>query len=135
MRMVLLMIILAFGFSTRLLGQDTTKVEQYCELLAFSKLLSRKVTVQMDFGQQIKFFSTKNTRILDNSDKPRVFNSVMDALNYMGIRGWVLVNAFPVTVGNQNIYHYVMKRNSTAAELEQFKRELEDMINKAEVEK
>lgn len=135
MRIFLLMIVVVFGFSTHLLSQDTTKVEQYCELLAFSKLLSRKVTVQMDFGQQIKFFSTKNTRILDNSDKPRVFNSVMDALNYMGIRGWVLVNAFPVTIGNQNVYHYVMKRKSTVAELELFKKELEDMINNAEVEK
>ena len=59
----------------------------------------------------------------------------MAALNFMGIGGWVLINVFPQTVGNQNIYHYVMKRNSTAAKLEQFKRELENMINKAEVGK
>jgi|LakMenEpi03Aug12_release.lakeMendotaPanAssembly.Ray.scaffolds.fasta_scaffold429093_2 hypothetical protein len=39
-------------------------------------------------------------------------------------------------MGNsKNIFHFVMKRNSTAAELEQFRSELENMINKAEVEK
>jgi hypothetical protein len=34
---VLILIILVCGFFSRLLGQDTTKVKQYCDLLAFSK--------------------------------------------------------------------------------------------------
>lgn len=115
--------------------QDTTRVEQYCQLLAWGKLFSNKVSVTVDFGQQRAFFSSKNTMILNDEDKPRKFNSVMDALNYMGMRGWILVNAFPMTIGDRNVYHYVMKKTASKVELESFKIELEEMIKKAEVEK
>jgi hypothetical protein len=125
---------IAAMISISAMSQDTTRVEQYCQLLAWGKLFSTKVSVTVDFGQSRKMFSGSNL-IQDDQDKPRKFNSVMDALNYMGIRGWTLVNAFPLTIGDRNVYHYVMKKYATRAELEQFRQELEEMIKKAEVEK
>jgi hypothetical protein len=125
---------IAAMISISAMSQDTTRVEQYCQLLAWGKLFSTKVSVTVDFGQSRKMFSGSNL-IQDDQDKPRKFNSVMDALNYMGIRGWTLVNAFPLTIGDRNVYHYVMKKYATRAELEQFRLELEEMIKKAEVEK
>jgi hypothetical protein len=129
------LIAIAAMISISAMSQDTTRVEQYCQLLAWGKMFSTKVSVTVDFGQSRKLISTSTNLILDDQDKPRKFNSVMDALNYMGLRGWTLVNAFPMTIGDRNVYHYVMKKYATRAELEQFRQELEEIIKKAEVEK
>ena len=129
------LIAIAAMISISAMSQDTTRVEQYCQLLAWGKMFSTKVSVTVDFGQSRKLISTSTNLILDDQDKPRKFNSVMDALNYMGLRGWTLVNAFPMTIGDRNVYHYVMKKYATKAELEQFRQELEEIIKKAEVEK
>jgi hypothetical protein len=52
--------------------------------------------------------------------KLKKFNSVIDALNYLGKMGWKLVNAYPVYNGSSsNIYHYVFKKDFTKTEADQ----------------
>jgi len=96
------------------------KIEQYCEMVAMQKLLSRKVTIDIDFGEERKLFSFKDTRVRDDLGKVKSFNSVVDALNYLGRIGWQLVNAFPVadnTSSTGTVYHYVFKREFDKSEL------------------
>ena len=93
------------------------KVEQYCEMTAIQKLLSRKVNIDIDNGEERKLFSFKDTRVKDDLGKVKSFNSVVDALNYLGRLGWKLVNAFPISDGSQNVYHYVFKREFDKSEL------------------
>jgi len=83
--------------------------EEYCMILATSKLLSTKLTIQVDFGQEWSFWKDKRS-LKDETGKRIEFNSVIDALNYMAADGWEFVNAYAITVGQQNVYHYVMKR-------------------------
>jgi hypothetical protein len=90
-------------------AQDSTKVEQYCRLTAFNKLLSNKVNIDVDFGQERKFFSDNRVRD-EETGKLKKFNTVTDALNYMGSQGWILVNAFPVLEGSVYTYHYYFKK-------------------------
>jgi hypothetical protein len=91
-------------------AQDTTKVEQYCKLLATGRLLSNKVTIDIDFGEERKLFGG-DTRLKDEeTGKLKKFNSVTDALNYLGSQGWMLVNAFPITEGSSNVYHFYFKK-------------------------
>jgi hypothetical protein len=90
-------------------AQDSTKVEQYCRLVAYNKLLSTKVNIDVDFGQERKFFSDSRMRD-EETGKLKKFNTVVDALNYMGSQGWILVNAFPVLEGSSYAYHYYFKR-------------------------
>ena len=86
---------------------DTTKVEQYCEVLATGKLLSNKVTIDVDFGEARKFWS--DNRIKDETGKVKNFNSVIDAMNYMGAQGWKLTTA--LLLGNgPYVYHYIFRR-------------------------
>ncbi len=103
------LLIPAFGYPQT---NDTTKVEQYCELVAQYRLLSRKVNIDVDYGDERKFF--KDYRLKDETGKLKKFNSVVDALNYMGQQGWKLVNAFLVSEGSgttiNNVYHYVFKK-------------------------
>ena len=80
---------------------------KYCLLLASGKFLSNEVDIRIDYGQDSSFF--EDTRIRDKNGKAIIFNSVMDALNYMESIGWEYVNAYAITVGNQNVYHYLLK--------------------------
>lgn len=93
------------------------KMDQYCEMTAQAKLFSRKVTVDVDYGEARKWISFKDTRMKDEEGKVKSFNSIVDALNFMGRNGWKLVNAFLVTESGNNVYHYVLKREFEKSEL------------------
>ena len=96
-------------------AQDTTKVEQYCEVVATGRLLSTKVTIDIDYGEERSAW--KDNRLKDENGKLIKFNSVIDALNYLGKNEWKLVNAFPISSTNEpNVYHYVFKKEFPAAE-------------------
>jgi hypothetical protein len=96
-------------FSVAGFSQDTTKVEQYCRLVAFNKILSNKVNIDVDFGEERKFFS--DTRLRDEeTGKVKKFNTLTDALNYMGSQGWTLVNAYPVTEGSSVYYYFYFRK-------------------------
>lgn len=97
-------------------AQQNNNVEQYCEVVATPKLLSNKVTIEVDYGEEKSFW--KNNRLKDEDGKLKKFNTVIDALNYMGKMGWKLVNAFPIAAGNnsQPVYHYVFKKEFPRSE-------------------
>lgn len=80
----------------------------YCELLGRGKLLSSKVTVDIDFGQSVSFWAP-DRRYRDENGKPVAFNSMVDAMNFMGSLGWEFVQAYVVTESSQNVYHWLLK--------------------------
>jgi hypothetical protein len=88
------------------------RTEEYCMILATQKFLSTKVTISIDFGQARKFYG--DNRYKDEEGRVQTFNSVIDVLNYQNSQGWEFVNAYCITVGQQNVYHYVMKRKITS---------------------
>lgn len=42
--------------------------------------------------------------------KPKIFESMIDGMNFMGQQGWEFTQAFVVSTNNQSVYHYVLKR-------------------------
>ena len=90
---------------------DTTHFEQYCEVVASGRFLSSKVTITVEFGEGGGMWTDK--RIKDDQGEVQKFNSVVDALNYMGKNSWKVVNAFPVSSGNCNVYHFFFKKEFT----------------------
>lgn len=92
---------------------QANRTEEYCELLATSKLFSLKVTISIDFGQETSVWTKYKDQAVFNelTGKLKSFNSVIDALNWMNSSGWEFVNAYAITHGNQNVYHYLMKRD------------------------
>ena len=87
---------------------DTTKVEQYCQVIATPRLLSNKVTIDIDFGEEKSFW--RDTRLKTDGGKIKKFNTIIDAINYMGREGWIFINAFPVRMGETEIYHFAFKK-------------------------
>ncbi len=90
---------------------------EYVQIVGTSKLLSTKLTIEIDFGQKTKFFSSgKETIVKDLDGKAVDFNSMIDALNFMSKNGYEFVNAYAITVGNQNVYHYLLRNKKHKSE-------------------
>ena len=56
---------------------QTEKVEQYCEVVATPKLLSNKVTIDIDYGEERSFW--KDHRERDEAGKLKKFNTTIEA--------------------------------------------------------
>lgn len=88
---------------------DTAKIEQYCAVVATPRLLSSRVTIDIDYGESRSVW--KDNRLKTEEGRVKKFNTVIDALNYMGNNGWQLVNAFPISTGtNTYSYNYVFRK-------------------------
>ncbi len=95
---------------------DTSKVEQYCQLIATPRLLSNKVTIDIDFGDEKSFWHDNRLKTYDG--KIKKFNTIIDAMNYMGRDGWVFINAYPVRTGETVIYHFAFKKQFAKSEIQ-----------------
>ncbi|GEO12303.1 hypothetical protein [Segetibacter aerophilus] len=98
---------------------DTSKIEQYCQVIATPRLLSNKVTIDIDFGEEKSFW--RDTRLKTYDGRLKKFNTIIDALNFMGKEGWVFINAYPVRVNESEIYHFGFKKLFTKSEIEGLK--------------
>jgi hypothetical protein len=96
---------------------DTSKVEQYCQIIAKPRLLSNKVTIDIDYGDEKSFW--RDNRLKTDGGKLVKFNTIIDAMNYMGKEGWIFINAYPVRMGETEIYHFAFKKQFTKLELQQ----------------
>ena len=94
-------------------AQDLETRRVYAELLGTEKgLFSNKVTVTVDFGQNVSFWKkASDSKIVDENGKDIVFNSMVDAMNFMGERGWLFQQAYVVTNGQQNVYHWLLYKD------------------------
>lgn len=95
---------------------DSSKVEQYCQVIATSRLLSNKVTIDIDFGDEKSFW--RDTRLKTDAGRLKKFNTVIDALNYMGREGWIFINAYPVRMAETEIYHFAFKKQFPKSDLQ-----------------
>ena len=90
----------------------------FCELVGTQQLFSKKVTVAVDFGQKQTFGG--NNQMVDETGNKIVFNSMVDAMNFMGELGWEFEQAYVVTHGMgktaQNVYHWLLSRDVETGE-------------------
>jgi hypothetical protein len=99
------------AFSQSVNGKPISEIEaEYIQIVGVAKFLSTKVTIQIDFGQENKVFSAKDTQVVDEDGKWLTLNSMIDALNFMSKNGYEFVDAYVITVANQNVYHYMLKK-------------------------
>lgn len=92
--------------------------EVYCEVVCYSAgSFSSKMSVEVDLGQVERFLS-KDRVLMDEQNRPLVFNSMMDAANYMAERGWTFKQAYVITSmseGNTmtSFVHWIMGKMIT----------------------
>ncbi len=110
--MLLMAIVSLVGFSAMAQGNDSIQSQPkflYCEIVGSASLFSTKVKIDVDYGQEVSFWK-QDRRMKSETGESIKFNSMVDALNHMGTEGWDFVQAYVVTVGNQNVYHWMLKR-------------------------
>ena len=95
---------------------DTSKIEQYCQVIAIPRLMSNKVTIDIDFGEEKSFW--RDTRLKTYDGRFKKFNTIIDALNFMGKEGWTFINAYPVRYNESEIYHFGFKKLFSKSEIE-----------------
>lgn len=95
---------------------DSSMVEQYCQMIVTPRFLSNKVTIDIDYGEEKSYWN--DTRLKTDAGKLKKFNTVIDALNYMGREGWVFINAYSVRMADTEIYHFAFKKLFPKSELQ-----------------
>lgn len=85
---------------------------EYLQIVGTSKMLSKKLTISIDIGQRTKFFSTNTDAIAlkDEKGEAVIFNSMIDALNFMSANGYAFVTSNIFTIEGQNVYHYLLRK-------------------------
>lgn len=108
-------LLMAFSMTAQEQTDNTETQEVFCLIACRAKLFSTKVSVTIDYGQKVNFWSfTKNsdTTLVDENGSKLEFNSVIDACNYLSAQGWNFVSAYAMhdpTKGN-SCYHYLFKK-------------------------
>jgi len=82
----------------------------YVQIVGKSKnMTGTKLTITLDFGQVMKF-SGKTTLVKNSAGKQIIFNSMMDALNFMIKYDYEFVNSNYYSMGNSQVAHFMLKK-------------------------
>ena len=111
-------ILLSLFFIPFLISAQTLSVDTYCLIIGTKVPLKKKVIVQVDFGQGIKFWKPQQSVLKDANGKTIKFESMIDALNHLASQGWSFVDAYAVSNGNSHVYNWIMKKEVPASEVE-----------------
>lgn len=92
----------------------STKPEiKYVQLVGYNKaLFSKKIVIFIDYGQEFEIFGDPQV-IKNESSETIVFNSMVDALNFMYDNNWEYLNSYPIATGSSMVYHYLLQRKET----------------------
>lgn len=108
------LLLMIFALTTTVTAQDKTHADAsvkfiYCELTNAEKSVGTMTTVEADFGQKKGGFH--DLRLKDKeTGKVITFNSMVDALNYMGNQGWELVQTYQEKVEDRIVHHWILKK-------------------------
>ena len=93
------------------------------EIVGYSKPFSKKVNVEVDFGQVRNFYDFNRFLVDKQTGKIIKFNSMVDAMNYLGRLGWDFEQAYVAPEvnktmkgfggGPQNVYHWLLSKTVT----------------------
>ncbi len=108
-KIVFIVFAILLGYNVQ--AQDAETKTIYSELVGFSNLLGTKVTVEIDMGQAKGVLGLNTAYIVDEKGKPKKFNSMVDAMNYMGEMGWEFCQAYVVTTVTESVYHWLLKQD------------------------
>jgi hypothetical protein len=107
--LLVFMLITSLSSYTQQVTSDSV-VEQFCILrVAYSLDLSGRISIDVDYGQERKWGKIYQLKD-DETGKIRKFNSITDALNFLGRLGWKLVIAVPVFADKTSSTDYIFKK-------------------------
>ena len=113
MMMALMMCFVNVSFGQTVNGIPLKDIDvEYVQIVGTAKAFSTKLTIDIDFGQKNKIWSSDDTKLLDESGTPVVLNSMIDALNFMSNNNYQFITAYTLTIGSSNVYHFILKKKN-----------------------
>ncbi|MDR2204602.1 MAG: hypothetical protein LBE36_00335 [Flavobacteriaceae bacterium] len=83
----------------------------YCEITRSTQLFSSKINIIADFGKE------KEDYLKDENGNRMKFNSMADAMNFMGTQGWEFVQAYVITTSDDRSSHrWILKKEINSEE-------------------
>jgi hypothetical protein len=108
--MLALMLLPVMGWGQMVDGINLAETRnlQYVDIYMQQKGLSgNKLVAAVEYGQEVGKYEAP-PRVLDESGKPMVFNSLIDALNMFSKWGWELISTYTSSTGGA--LHAILKR-------------------------
>tara|TARA_Y100001968_G_scaffold46040_1_gene36153 strand:+ start:992 stop:1402 length:411 start_codon:yes stop_codon:yes gene_type:complete len=88
---------------------EDEKIEVFCDLIAKTKFLGTEQKIMINYGNRDSLWIDKKIYTLMAKDLKK-YNSIIDALNYMGSEGWKTINTYSSSQNSYTIQHYILKK-------------------------
>lgn len=112
--MILLVVLLSSmnSWSQTINGKPLAEIDvEYMQIVGRPNVMGTKVSIGVDYGQERKTF--ENTVNLEDEDGKKIeLNSMVDALNFFSKYGYEFVTTYTITIRNQNVYHYLLRKSN-----------------------
>jgi len=85
------------------------KIEIFCDLMSSKKFLGTEEILTINYGDRDSMWLDKSmyNKI---SKQIKKYNSIIDALNYMGSEGWETLRSYSTSHNSYTVEHYVLKK-------------------------
>ena len=98
----------------KLPDNDDEEITVFAKISGINKNLlglGNKLSVEIDFGDEKSFWGNDGRNILiDDNGKELKFNSMIDAMNFMGRQGWEYEDSYVITVDQQPVIHWLLSK-------------------------
>ena len=88
---------------------EDEKIEVFCDLISTKKFLGTEEKIRINYGNRDSLWIDEKIYTLMSKDLKR-YNSIIDALNYMGNEGWKIINTYSSSQSSYTIEHYILKK-------------------------
>ena len=91
------------------ISYESKNIEIFCDLISTRKFLGREENITINYGNRDSLWTSDKMFSLLASDLKK-YNSVIDALNYMGSEGWQEISSYSTSNNSYIVKHYVLKK-------------------------
>jgi len=88
---------------------ENDKIEVFCDLISKKKFLGMEETISINYGNRDSLWIDNKLYNLISQELKK-YNSIIDALNYMGSEGWKTINTYSSSKNSYTIEHYILKK-------------------------
>ena len=85
------------------------KIEIFCDLMSSKKFLGTEEALTINYGDRDSLWLDKSM-YKKISKQIKKYNSIIDALNYMGSEGWETLRSYSTSHNSYTVEHYVLKK-------------------------
>ena len=88
---------------------ENEKIEIFCDLVSTRKFLGTDEIITVNYGSRDSIWKHEKMFSIMPSDLKK-YNSVIDALNYMGSEGWREISSHSSSQNSYIVKHYILKK-------------------------